>query len=214
MIFNEHSNLAGQHAFLGASKYHWLNYDDETIVQRYNQQYVTTIGTILHELASDCIKNHIRLSKTNDKHLVTLELLRKGISNEFFNPSLILETLAPFVNDAIGFNMRSEQILYYSENCFGTADAISFRDGYLRIHDYKSGSIPAHMEQLMIYAGLFCLEYDIKPIDILETELRIYQNSEILYHKPDGREIDEVVRKIVNANNVIERLTSKEIKLQ
>lgn len=212
MIFNEHSNLTGQHAFLGASKYHWLNYDEETLVQRYNQQWNVTIGTILHNLASDCIKNHIKLSKTNDKHLITLELLRNGISLDIFDASQILDTLAPFVNDAIGYRMRSEQILYYSDNCFGTADAICYRDGYLRIHDYKSGTIPAHIEQLLIYAGLFCLEYNVKPLDILETELRIYQNSEILYHKPDAKELELIISKIVKANNLIEKLNSKEVK--
>ena len=31
MIFNNHSNLEGQHAFLGASKYHWINYDETKV---------------------------------------------------------------------------------------------------------------------------------------------------------------------------------------
>ena len=31
MIFNKHSNLEGQHAFLGASKFHWINYDEDKI---------------------------------------------------------------------------------------------------------------------------------------------------------------------------------------
>ena len=49
--------------------------------------------------------------------------------------------------------MTPEQILYYSDNCFGTADAILFRNNFLRIHDLKTGKIPAHMEQLEIYAS-------------------------------------------------------------
>lgn len=211
MIFNEHSNLVGQHAFLGASKYHWLNYDEETLINRFRLQNQATIGTILHNLASLCIKNHIKLSKTNDKHMVTLELLRNGISGDSFSSSTILETLAPFVNDAIAFGMRSEQVLYYSENCFGTTDAISYKDGILRIHDYKSGTMPAHMEQLMIYAGIFCLEYKINPYDILETELRIYQNAEILYHKPEAREIEDITKRIIEANNIIEKISCKEV---
>jgi hypothetical protein len=31
VIFNKHSNLAGQHAFLSASKYHWVNYTDQKL---------------------------------------------------------------------------------------------------------------------------------------------------------------------------------------
>lgn len=211
MIFNKHSNLEGQHAFLGASKYYWLNYSEDVLITRYKQQYATTIGTILHNLAHDLISNHIKLSKTTDKHLISLELIRNGIDPELFDPGTILETLAPFVNDAIGFKMSSEQILYYSDNCFGTADAISFRNGVLRIHDYKSGTIPAHIEQLTIYAALFCLEYKIKPYDITEIELRIYQNGEILYHKPEPAEIEAVITKIIDSNNIIDRLTTKEV---
>jgi hypothetical protein len=31
-----------------------------------------------------------------------------------------------YVNDAIGYNMKVEQPLYYSENCFGHADTLCF----------------------------------------------------------------------------------------
>lgn len=212
MIFNKHSDLVGQHAFLGASKFYWLNYDDDVLLARYQQQYATNIGTVLHKLASDCIKNNIRLSKSADKHLIALELIRNDIPTDYVNIATILDTLVPFVNDAIGFKMISEQVLYYSENCFGTADVISFRNNMLRIHDYKSGSIPAHMEQLLIYAALFCLEYKINPRDI-EVELRIYQNGEILYHRPEPDEIIDITKKIANADNLITKFTSKEVAL-
>ena len=35
MNFNKHSDLEGCHAFLSASKYHWINYDDEKLVTAY-----------------------------------------------------------------------------------------------------------------------------------------------------------------------------------
>lgn len=213
MIFNTHSNLAGQHAFLGASKFHWLNYDEETLIQRYKQQYATQIGVILHGLASDCIKNHIKLSKNSDRHLILVELTRNGIPTDFIDINMILETLVPFVNDAIAFKMTSEQILYYSDNCFGTTDAIAFRNKVLRIHDYKSGNLPAHMEQLLIYAGLFCLEYKIKPYDIEETELRIYQNGEILYHKPEAPELIDITNRIVESDKIVTNVYSKVVTL-
>ena len=31
MNWNNHSSLKDQHAFLSASKYHWVNYDNEKI---------------------------------------------------------------------------------------------------------------------------------------------------------------------------------------
>lgn len=208
MNFNDHSNLVGQHAFLGASKFHWLNYDEETLIRTYKRQYATTVGTILHELASDCIKNRIRLSKNADRHLIQLELIRNKIPTEFIDINSILETLVPFVNDAIGFGMTSELVLYYSENCFGTADTLSFRNNFLRIHDYKSGTLPTHMEQLLIYAALFCLEYKIKPSDI-EAELRIYQGGEILYHRPQPEEIMDICKKIIESDNIIAKINSR-----
>ena len=74
-----------------------------------------------------------------------------------------------YVNDAIGFRMRPEQPLFYSENCFGTADAISFdeKKKYLRIHDLKTGVGKVKLDQLLIYASLFCLEYNFKPGDMI-----------------------------------------------
>ena len=114
-----------------------------------------------------------------------------------------------YVNDAIGFKMVPEQILYYSDNCYGTADAIAFRNKTLRIHDLKTGEVPAKMEQLEIYAALFCLEYNIKPGDI-EMELRIYQNDEILHHEPTVEDIAPIMDKIIIFDKVIDRIKEQE----
>ena len=105
--------------------------------------------------------------------------------------------------------MTPEQILYYSDNCFGTADAILFRNNFLRIHDLKTGKIPAHMEQLEIYAALFCLEYKVKPGDI-EMELRIYQNNEILYHNPTAEDIVPIMDRIITFDKVIKKIREQE----
>ena len=114
-----------------------------------------------------------------------------------------------YVNDAIGFHMQPEQVLYYSDNCFGTADAISFRNGLLRIHDLKTGVIPAHMEQLLVYTAIFCLEYRVKPVEI-ETELRIYQNDEILIHNPEVDEIVPIMDKIISSDKILNKLKAEE----
>jgi hypothetical protein len=112
------------------------------------------------------------------------------------------KTLCAYVNDAIGFKMSTEVVLYYSDRFFGTADAISFNRNMLRIHDLKTGVTPAKMEQLMVYAALFCLEYGYKPRDI-QMELRIYQNDEILYHEPTAEEIVPIMQQIVHLDKLL-----------
>ena len=184
MNFNKHSTLEGQHAFLGASKYHWINYTDEKLAETYSKFLAVQRGTILHEFAAQCIRLGQKLPKST-------------------------KTLNMYVNDAIGFRMIPEQILYYSENCFGTADSISFRRNILRIHDYKSGVIPAHMEQLQIYAALFCLEYKVKPADI-NIELRLYQNDEIIINNPDQEIIVPIMDKIITFDKIINRIKEQE----
>ena len=114
-------------------------------------------------------------------------------------------TFNRYVNDAIAFRMTTEQILYFSENCFGTADAICFRKGKLRIHDLKTGVLPASMKQLEIYAAIFCLEYGYKPGDI-EIELRIYQNDEVLVHNPTADDILPIMDRIITADKIIESM--------
>lgn len=184
MNFNNHLNLEGQHAFLGASKYHWINYSEDKVVESYNKFLATLKGTTLHEFAAQCIKLGQKLPKSK-------------------------KTLNNYVNDAIGYKMIPEQVLYYSENCFGTADAICFRNLLLRIHDLKTGSIPAHMEQLEIYAALFCLEYKFKPSDI-DIELRIYQHDEVLCHNPSVEEIVPIMDKIITFDKAINKVKERE----
>ena len=117
--------------------------------------------------------------------------------------------LEMYVNDAIGYKMTPEQILYYSPNCFGTADAISFRGDILRIHDLKTGESPTHMEQLMIYAALFCLEYNYKPNEI-QMELRIYQNDGIICHQPTIEDIFPIMDRIITFDKIINSIKEEE----
>ena len=100
-------------------------------------------------------------------------------------------------------------VLYYSDNCFGTTDAISFRDKFLRIHDFKSGSIIADMRQLKIYAALSCLEYRINPFDI-KIELRIYQNDDVDIHEADPSEIKQIMEHIIECDRLIENIKRRE----
>lgn len=185
MNFNKHSNLEGQHAFLGASKYHWINYDEGKVVESYNRFLAAQKGTQLHAFAAQCIKLGQKLPKNN-------------------------KTLNSYVNDAIGYKMVPEQVLYYSDNCFGTADAIAFRNGLLRIHDLKTGTVaPGHMEQLEVYAALFCLEYRVKPADI-EMELRLYQSDDILVGNPSVDDIAPIMDKIITFDKLINKIREQE----
>lgn len=184
MEFNKHKNLEGCHAFLGASKYHWINYDPEKVAASYRNYLATLKGTELHDFAARCIKLGQKLPKSK-------------------------KTLNMYVNDAIGYRMTPEQVLYYSDNCFGTADSISFKDGLLRIHDLKTGITPAHMEQLEIYAALFCLEYKIKPADI-DIELRIYQSDDIMIFNPTVEDIVPIMDKIITSDKIISKIKMEE----
>ena len=180
LTFNDHSCLRGQHAFLSASKYNWINYDPDKLAVVYTNFMATQKGTELHEFAAKCIELGQKLPRSK-------------------------KTLNNYVNDAIGFRMTPEQVLYYSDNCFGTADAICFRDDILRIHDLKTGAIPAHMEQLLIYDALFCLEYRIKP-EKIQIENRIYQSDDILIANPCPDDINPIMDKIREFDPIIAKL--------
>lgn len=186
MNFNKHSNLIGQHAFLGASKYHWINYDEERLIDSYSKHLATLKGTRLHDFAAECIRLGQRLPKSK-------------------------QTLNLYVNDAIGFRMTPEQPLYYSDNCFGTADAISFdkRKNFLRIHDLKTGVTPAHIEQLRVYAALFCLEYNKKPGNI-GMELRLYQFDDYIIDEPTASDILPIMDKIITYDKIINNMKIEE----
>lgn len=178
MRFNDHSNLAGQHAFLSASKYHWINYPDEKLERAYVAALAAQKGTALHEFAAQAIRLGIKLPT------------RKT-------------TLNMYVNDAIGYRMAPEQILYYSDHSFGTPDTIAFRRNKLRIHDLKTGVTQTSEHQLEVYAALFCLEYRFKPFDI-EIELRIYQNDECRVYEADPDVITRIMDKIVTFSKQID----------
>ena len=180
MNFMKHSDLIGQHAFLSGSKYHWINYDEEKLSATYLKFLAIQRGNELHEFAKRCIELGIKLPK----------------SKKAFNQ---------YVNDAIGYRMTPEQVLYYSDNAFGTADAISFRDKLLRIHDLKTGVSLVSMHQLEVYASLFCLEYEVDPKQI-DIELRLYHNDEILIDSPDPEHIFDIMNKTIIFDRKIEKL--------
>lgn len=174
MNLNKHSKVTGQHAFLSPSTYHWLDYDEDKLRASYFAKKQSKRGDDLHALARNLIDLDVKLPDNGT-------------------------TLSMYVNDAIGYRMQAEVPLYYSDDCFGTADAIGFREHRdiltLRVHDLKTGISPTSMKQLLIYAAIFCFEYGFTP-DKLHFILRIYQNDAIEEYLPDPVEILSVMSKI------------------
>ncbi len=211
MKWNDHSSLVGKHAILSPSGYQWIRYSAdesrEALFNRYRAEYAQTVGTTIHEFACKRIKYGMRLKK-HDKDSVLFYLIDHGIPLNAFDYDYIFENLLYYVNDAIGYRMSPEKVLYYSDNCFGTADAISFNKNMLRIHDLKTGRTPAHMEQLEVYAALFCLEYEKKPGDI-DIELRMYQPENLVTLTPEVDEIVPIMDAIVSHDKFLTKIKSE-----
>ena len=183
MNFIKHSNLEGLHAPFSASQSSWLRYDEDKLLAVYKNKKAAEMGTKLHAWAKETIDLGIKQPRSN-------------------------KTLYAYVNDAIGFKMSTEVVLYYSDYFFGTADAISFSNGILRIHDLKTGSvgkIEDHMEQLEVYAALFCLEYHVKPGEI-DMELRVYKNDEVFIHHPTAEDILPIIDKIIHFDKLLAKI--------
>lgn len=185
MNFNRHSELRDKHAFLSPSNYHWINYTDQKLEARYYSVTAAKRGSDLHALAHEAIRLGVKLSRAN-------------------------EALSTYVNDAIGYKMECEQPLYYSDNCFGTADTISFRRNKLRIHDLKTGIHQSSEKQLEVYAAIFCLEYSVDPLSI-EIELRIYQRGEVRVYEPFAESIMDIMDKIVYFDQQVDRIRAADI---
>ena len=207
MIFNKHSDLEGKHALLGASKHSWLNYDDEQLMKAYVNSFATTIGTLVHEYAKDKILYRQPMEDNrSERNALLLHLLKNEVPYQVIPLETLFYNLVPYVNDAIGYKMTPELVLYYNDYSFGTADTISYSRNMLRIHDLKTGSTPASMDQLMIYAAWFFLEYK-KEVNFQKsrTELRIYQNNEVIVHTPTNQELAGMMDRVVHGALTIEK---------
>lgn len=177
MIFNKHYAPPGAHAFLSASKYHWINYDDAKLLAAHRRAQMAARGTALHAFAHTAITLREKLPDSK-------------------------RTINMYVNDAIGYRMRSEQLLWYSRHAFGTPDAIGYSEKkkILRVSDLKTGETEAKPDQLSVYCAFFLLEYGaalgITPFDI-KMELRIYQNNEVRLYEPDAEDIARIMGTIM-----------------
>ena len=194
MNFNQHNNLAGLHAPFPASQSAWIRYDDDKAREVYTSRKAAELGSKLHEWAKQTIDLGIKQPKSN-------------------------KTLYMYVNDAIGFKMSTEVVLFFTDRFFGTADAISFRQDRktgrmsLRIHDLKTGVVgdpEKHFEQLKVYAALFCLEYKQKPHEI-DIHLGVYKKDEVAFCDPDPEEIVYIMNKIIHFDKLLAKIDNEEV---
>lgn len=180
---NHNSLMRGSHSFLSPSKYHWINYTPEKLVESYRNHAKAALGTRLHSLAEEHIHLGVRMADDG-------------------------EAISAFVNDAISIGMTPEVVLFYSPNAYGTTDAIFYENGILRIHDLKTGVTVGNIEQLMVYAALFVLDYGERPT---EFNLRIYQGNTITEHQPIFEEVNEICDTIIAFDRLIEEVKAQAI---
>ena len=210
---NEHLDLRGKHALLSPSRPSFFNSDPKEAPSRIIRTYSSTLGTDIHEWASIKIERCHKITSNKDmlnsideyifkKYYIEKlgEVSRDGKRILYhFNKSLKqnpewLDSIRRYINDSIGFRMYPEVVLFFNNDFFGCADALIFneKERLLRIHDLKTGVSVVHIEQLMGYAALFCLEQHMDPSSI-EYELRIYQGNDILIATPTGADVKPFV---------------------
>jgi hypothetical protein len=188
MPFNKHSNLQGYHAALSPSSYHWINYSDDKLVDWWSNRLEASLGTRKHEWAKEAI---LLRQKQPDNGL----------------------TLSRYINDCIGFGMTPEVLLWYSDNVFGTTDAIRFdeKNLVLQIFDLKTGITKSSFNQLKVYVALFCLEYKIRPNTLKKIELRIYQYDDVAIMEPELHDIVFIMDRIITFDRLLEELNGESI---
>lgn len=208
MLWHDHSNFKGKHALFSPSQPGFLKLTPEEFQVRLVTKEKSGIGTEIHDWCFNRIMRRHKITSIKDLSKSIDEFIfakyfnkeRGVISQEgkrllkalSYVPQETFSTVKTYVNDAISFRMDPEVVLLYSDRFFGTADAVSVVDGLIRIHDLKTGTTPAHIEQLMTYDAYCCLEYNIDPLRT-SHELRIYQCDDILIANPEGADIKAIM---------------------
>ena len=201
MIWIDHSRdfPKGSHTVFSPSKSGWMNDETEDdVLKRFSSDVAAKVGTEVHDEACECILTKTKYTEKEAVKAITKRLVLANISRYAFDAEFLANNFVNFVNDALGYGMQPEQALVYSEWCAGTTDAISFDETkkLLRIHDLKTGVLPAKFEQLQGYAALFFLEYGnilgANPSNT-QIELRIYQGGEIQEQYPTAEDIVRIM---------------------
>lgn len=222
MIWEDHSKdiPKGKHALFSGSLYSWTNIKaetdlafEETLRARYYNSFAKDVGTIMHAWACDRVRFRLNAVKSDSKSLL-IYIIKCYEANRDYIPRSIASyyvdkcfpNIMAYIKDANGFRLDPEVSLKYADDFYGTADAILYKkDEFLRIHDLKTGTTPASLRQLEIYAAFCCLEYNIDPGSV-DIELRIYQNDEILVGNPSGEYIEALIDQIRKTRIIFEKI--------
>lgn len=188
MRFNKHLDLEGRHSFLSPSKHAWLRYDDSKLERMFMEHLAHLRGTEEHKFAAQAITLGHKLPDEQ-------------------------KTMNLYVNDCIGWRMKPEVPLYWSDFCFGTADALGFVESQrkLRVSDLKTGRTPTKFDQLIIYAALFCLEYEYPKPWELDIELRIYQGNGVKFYPADPDEVFHAMDRILTGTRLLEQIRAEQL---
>lgn len=224
------SAFRGEHATFSPSSVSWINYSDEQFLEALKNKYRSQIGTEIHEWAAIQITLGQRCTSVRDavKSIKTM-IFEKYFSEKYglsdfgktilthmrYIPNDVYGTVKEYVNDSIAFFMVPEEcegVTDYSKDFYGTCDALYFdsKKKELRIFDLKTGSRPAKIEQVYIYAALYCLRNKVDPFDIC-FDLRIYQNGTITVAEVSD-EINAIVRDYMDRIIRFDKLTRKHYK--
>lgn len=217
MIWNEYSKLRGTHSTFSPSQTSYVGIAEKgDALQRKVNKFRAAVGTEIHNWVFIRIKRMHKVSSVKEIFYDIDEMIFKEYFKEDTDmitdygekllkclrqvPSEVFETVKLYVNDAIGFKMTPEEVVYYSDDIYGCSDAISFSSNFLRIHDLKTGSSNQdHIEQLLNYAALFCLQHKLDPKKI-QSQLRVYKNGEAIIYDPNPDDIQIVMDSIVIVN--------------
>jgi len=172
-----YQRLGDGHAFLSPSKYHWLGYDVEKLKRSYKNHRSAARGTEMHDVAAKLIKLGVHMPKN-----------KLAINS--------------YINDSIAYRMSTEIVLYHSPYCYGTCDSIAFDGEWLRIFDLKTGESGGDMKQLLLYAALFCLQYNVDP-DTIKFDLRLYHGVDIDIFNPEPAIIKQTMVRIVESVTIL-----------
>lgn len=206
MLWKDHSNDphdGGEHAFLAPSNSAWEGYDDKKTINVFVGKKAKDAGTAIHKFACRRILRRMPLKEHDTDSMVffMIENYVPGYAIANMDISTVFGTVRSYVNDALRYGLYPEKEVYYGPFAYGTADAIG-DDDILRIHDLKTGVVPASFKQLEKYAALYCLDYEVRPEDI-ESELRIYQNNDILVERPESSVIRHYMDIYTSKSNLL-----------
>lgn len=218
MGLQENLKLKGQHALFSPSQPAWLNYNDDEFINKLTGKYRSNLGTEIHEWSAVQINLGHKVTSLREIYKdVETHIYEKYSSTDYglssyghtllhnmkYIPEETFSTVKTYINDCVALKMDTEVLVDFSDNFFGTADAIRFDGKALKVFDLKTGSSPAKIEQPLIYACLYLLKYRLAA-ESISVEVRIYQNNDILRAIPEPNDLIPIMNKIIHFDSIMD----------